>query len=195
MTEIYSQKLKRFAASVNSEIEEQIEQIQQDSLTQKQELLNKTEDRVLNESYTRIQKSVRDIESKYRRIFALREQELNTETLKYRNELVKKIFEAVESKIIEFTQSEKYEGFLIKQLEKENVKDAVIKISDRDMKFRESLEKASGCTVEADSDIELGGIALFFEKKGIVIDKTFDNALEEHKQSFSSRYSFKKTDN
>lgn len=195
MTEIYSQKLERFAASVNSEIEEQIEKIQQDSLTQKQELLKKTEDRVLNESYARIQKAVRDIESKYRRISALREQELNTETLKYRNELVKKIFEAVETKIIEFTQSEKYEGFLIKQLENENTEGAVVKISERDMKFRESLEKTSGCTVEADSDIELGGITLLFEKKGIVIDKTFDNALEEHRQSFSSKYSFKKTDN
>ncbi len=195
MTEIHDRKLKRFKASVNAEIEGQIEQIEQQALEEKAQILKAAEDRILNDSYIRIQKAVKEIEGKYRRMTALHEQELRTEVLKHRNTLVKMIFAFVEQRINGFVNSQEYEKFLVKQIENENTQGAVIKVSEKDLKYKQTLEKASGCKVEADDDIVLGGIALFFEEKGIIIDKTFDNALDEQKQTFSSRYSFRTSEN
>ncbi len=191
MTEIHSKKLRRFAASVNFEIEEQIEQIKENAEIEKEELLKNTEERVLQESFIRIQKAVKDIEYKYRRAEALQEYEYNIEVLKHRSVLIKMIFAFVEQKIIGFVQSEGYGDFLIKQLENEDLSGAVIKVSEKDMKYAQALEKASGCSVEADEDIVFGGIALYYEEKGIINDKSFDTALNEQMQSFSSKFSFK----
>ena len=190
MTEIHSKKLRRFAASVNYEIEEKREQIQQQAEIEKEELLKKTEERVLQESYVRIQKAVKDIENKYRRAEAFQEQELHVEVLKHRNVLIKMIFMFVEQKISQLVQSEEYEKFLIGQTENEDLNGAVIKVCERDMVYAQAIEKASGCKVEVDEDISLGGILICYNEKGIVNNKSFDNAFEEQQQTFSSKFSF-----
>ncbi len=190
MTEIHSKKLRRFAASVNYEIEEKIEKIKQEAEAEKEVLLQETEDRVLQESYVRIQQAVKDIEYKYRRAEQLQKYEHNVEVLKHRGVLIKMIFAFVEQKINNFTQSESYGDFLVNQLAKEDLNGAVIKVSERDMKYSEALEKASGCKVEADNDIQLGGVCLYYYEKGIVVDKSFDTAFAEHQQTFTSDFTF-----
>lgn len=191
MSDIFNEKLMRFASSVNSEIDEKIEQIKQQAEAERTVYFQKTEDRVLLECYEKIQKAVRDIESKYRSVAALCEQESYAQVLKSRKALVDKIFDNVKERIIEFTASDKYISYLKKQLENENLTGAVIKISPRDAKYKTALADFSGCTVEEDSDIRLGSLIIFYEDKGIINDKTFDNALEEQKRSFTSKYNFK----
>ncbi|MGN0612675.1 MAG: V-type ATP synthase subunit E [Porcipelethomonas sp.] len=191
MTENQAEKLARFASSVDFEVEEKIKKIRQDSLSEKTKLLKQTEDKALSEAYTRIQRAVRETEGKYRRITALKEQELRTEALKHREALSKKIFEAVEKKLSDFTKSDKYKAFLENQLKNEDVSGAVIKISERDEGYADMLHRLSGCPVETEKDIRLGGIEIFFPDRGIIIDKTLDSAFDEQKNSFTAKHSFK----
>ena len=193
MTDLNSQKLSRFAMSVNSDVNEQIIKIRRESAEEKEAILKAVEEKVLYECYNKIQKAVRRIEGKYRRESALEEQELRTEVLQCRSGLIKKMFDAVEEKIINFVNSDKYEEFLLKQIKSEDIENAIIKISEKDEKYIKTLSEHSGCVVQTDSAIVLGGVMLLFEDKGIIIDKTFDNALEEHKQNFFLNYSFKNT--
>lgn len=195
MPDMNSLKLSRFAMSVNADINEQINQIKRETSEEKDNILKAVEEKVLYECYEKIQKNKRKVEGRHRRADALKEQEMRTELLMQRKNYVEKIFDAVVEKINNFVNSEKYESYLINQLKDINLEGAVIKVSENDGKFIEKLSKSADCPVQTDENIKLGGIAVYFEEKGIIIDKTFDNALEEQKQNFYTNYSFKSSDN
>lgn len=192
MDEKQAEKLDRFVNSVNNEVDEKINKIISEAESQKILQIEKTEDEALLNAYNKIQKSVRDIESKYRRMLALRQQQLKTDSLRQRENLAQKVFESVKKQICEFTASEKYKSYLINLIKHENINaDSVIMISEKDLKYRNVLHDISGCKVETDPDILMGGISIVDLKNGIVNDKTFDSALEEQQKNFSSRYKFK----
>ena len=191
MIENQAEKLSRFASSVNLEVNEKIQLIEKQALDEKYELLEKTENKALEEAYVKIQKAVRETEGKYRRNIALKEQKLRTDVLKHRDELSQKIFKSVEEKIIDFTNSDKYSIFLRKQLENEDLKEAVVKLSEKDMKkYSQIIADISKNPPEIDNDIQLGGVLIVYNDRGIIIDKTIDSFFEERKNSFSSEYKF-----
>lgn len=191
MIENQAEKLSRFASSVNLEVDEKIQLIEKQALDEKSELLEKVENNALEEAYVKIQKAVRETEGKYRRNIALKEQKLRTDVLKHREELSQKIFKSVEEKIINFTNSDKYPVFLKNQLENEDLKEAVVKLSEKDMKkYSNVIADISKTPPEIDKDIQLGGLLIVYNDRGIIIDKTLDSLFEERKNSFSSEYKF-----
>ncbi len=180
--------LSRFEKSVNTDVNAQIFKMTRDATEEKERFLKTVEERTLYDCYQTIQKAVRKTESNYRRLGALRQHQINTDLLKHRDSLVTRIFDAIKNRIEEFVNSDEYDDFLLKQLKNENTNDAVIRVSEADSK-REVLKK-TGCEVVVDNDIVLGGIALFYEDRGIIIDKTFDTALQQQKQDFYINYRF-----
>jgi vacuolar-type H+-ATPase subunit E/Vma4 len=59
----------------------------------------------------------------------------------------------------------------------------------QDMVWKDALEKACPCTVEAEPNIRLGGF-LAENGAGLLVDETFDSALEERKDWFYSSSGF-----
>ena len=131
MNEIQAEKLDRFVNSVNNEVDEKINKIISEAEIQKSHQVKKTEDEELLNAYNKIQRSVRDIESKYRRMLALKQQQLKTDSLMQRENLAQKIFDAVSKLICEFTVSEKYENYLLK----------TIKINNRYYSYRNLISR------------------------------------------------------
>ena len=172
MNEIQAEKLDRFVNSVNNEVDEKINKIISEAEIQKSHQVKKTEDEELLNAYNKIQRSVRDIESKYRRMLALKQQQLKTDSLMQRENLAQKIF-------INLVKNEKInENF-------------IIMISEKDLKYSNVLQDISGCKVETDPDIVMGGISIVDTENGIAVDKTFDSAIKEQRKQFSSRYKFR----
>ncbi len=192
MDELQTEKLDKFVNSVNNEVDEKISKIISEAELQKKIQIQKTEDEALLNAYNKIQKSVREIESKYRRMLALKQQQLKSDSLRQREVLAESIFESVKKQICLFTDSEKYQNYLISLVKNEDVrKNSVIMISEKDMKYSEILNNMFKCKVELDTEIEIGGITIVDNDNGIVIDKTLDSAFEEQRKSFSSRYKFR----
>lgn len=192
MDEIQARKLERFTESVNTEVEEHISKIIDEANELSSKRLEKTEDNALLDAYNKIQKSVRDTEAKYRRMYALEEQKFRMDALRHREELSNKIFSDIEKKLSEFTSSEKYGDYLFRIAEVEKLSGGgEIAVSPRDKAYGEKLGEKYGFEVRLDESIELGGLMIINKEQGIIIDKTFDSALEEQKKAFSSRYSFK----
>lgn len=192
MNEIQAEKLDRFVNSVNNEVDEKINKIISEAEIQKSHQVKKTEDEELLNAYNKIQRSIRDIESKYRRMLALKQQQLKTDSLMQRENLAQKIFDAVSKRIYEFTVSEKYENYLINLVKNEKInKNFIIMISEKDLKYSNVLQDISGCKVETDPDIVMGGISIVDTENGIAVDKTFDSAIKEQRKQFSSRYKFR----
>lgn len=191
MIENQPEKLNRFASSVNTEVDEKIQLMEKQALEEKAEMLENTENKILEEVFLKIQKAVRDIEGKYRRNIALKEQELRTDILKHRESLSNKIFDAVKDKIISFTDSDKYEAFLEKILKNEDLTDAEIRLSQKDMeKYSKIIQNKTGCHAKYDNDIRLGGVQIVYKSKNIIIDKTLDSLFDEQKERFYSEYHF-----
>lgn len=192
MDEVQVRKLEKFSESVNSEVEEHISKILGEANELSGKKLEKAEDDALLDAYNRIQKSVRDTEAKYRRMYALEEQKFRMDALRHREELSNRIFSDIEKKLAEFTSSEKYGEYLFTIAGEENLSGSgEIAVSPRDKAFGEKLGEKYGCEVKLDDSIELGGLMIIDKEQGMIIDKTFDSALEEQKKAFSSRYSFK----
>lgn len=192
MDEVQVRKLEKFSESVNSEVEEHISKILGEANELSGKELEKAEDDALLDAYNKIQKSVRDTEAKYRRMYALEEQKFRMDALRHREELSNRIFSDIEKKLAEFTSSEKYGEYLFTIAGEENLSGSgEIAVSPRDKAFGEKLGEKYGCEVKLDDSIELGGLMIIDKEQGMIIDKTFDSALEEQKKAFSSRYSFK----
>ncbi len=192
MDDIQARKLEKFNESVNMEVGEHIGEIMDEANRLSKKKLEKAEDDALLEAYNKIQKAVRDTEAKYRKMYALEEQKYRMDALKYREELSKKIFSGVERRITEFTSSEKYGDYLIDIAECEKLSEtAVVAVSPKDKKYGEKLKAKCGREVRQDESIELGGLMIIDSEQGLIIDKTFDSALEEQKKAFSSRYGFR----
>ncbi|MGN1481071.1 V-type ATP synthase subunit E [Porcipelethomonas sp.] len=193
MDELQAEKLDRFMNSVNMEVDEKINTIIADAQTEKKRRIDKAEDEALMEAYNQIQKAVKETETGYRREFALRQQQLRMNELKYRDTLTDRIFEAVRMKINFFVSSDKYKEYILSLASDNGIdSNSVIMISQKDSDYKEILEQSAGCRVEVDPDIEIGGISIVNTEKGIVIDKTLDSAIEEQRKNFSSKYSFRK---
>ncbi|MDE6103985.1 MAG: hypothetical protein K2F60_05625, partial [Oscillospiraceae bacterium] len=120
MDEIQTEKLDRFVNSVNNEVDEKINKIISETESQKKVQIQKTEDEALLNAYNKIQKSIREIESKYRRILALKHQQLKSDFLRQREGLVESIFESVKKQICLFTASEKYQDYLTNLVKNED---------------------------------------------------------------------------
>jgi len=192
MDEMQSEKLDRFVNSVNAEVDEKISGIISEAEDVKKAKLEKAENEALQNAYNKIQRSVKETEAKYRRMLAMKQQQLRIDSLKHREALAEHIFESVKKKVSDFVVSDKYKNYIISLLNDISTgENSVILISANDEKYIDALKKASGCTVKTDSSIEIGGLSVIDTQKGIVIDKTLDSALEEQRKNFSSRYSFR----
>lgn len=76
--------------------------------------------------------------------------------------------------------SEKYENYLINLVKNEKINENfIIMISEKDLKYSNVLQDISGCKVETDPDIVMGGISIVDTENGIAVDKTFDSAIKD----------------
>lgn len=192
MDDMQIHKLERFNKSVDMEVSEHIDRIIEEAKKQVEIQLEKTESDALTSAFNMIQKSVREIEAKYRRMYALAEQKNRVDALKHREKLSKTIFENVESELKSFTESDRYELYLRNLISEEKLSEnAIIELSQKDQKYADKLKEVSGCDVRIDETIKIGGISIVDPDHGIINDKTLDGSLEDQKKSFSSKYSFR----
>lgn len=192
MDEMQTEKLQRFTESVNIEVEEHITKIINEANEQSRNALKSAEDEALLDAYNKIQKTVKETEAKYSRMYALEEQKMRMDSLRHREELSEKIFSDIEEKLYSFAKTPSYADYLMKIVAEENYsKCAVLSLSPNDSKYSDKLSAKTGCEVRLDDSIKIGGVMIIDAERGVVIDRTFDNALEEQKKSFSSKYSFR----
>ena len=187
------EKLNRFTLAVNEKIDEQIEQILSEAYVERDNILKAVEDTVLQEMYTKIQNQMKEIEINHKRIKSQSLQDNKKEILMHREMLSKRVFDNVEKRIIEFTESPDYLGYLCNLLEgKEITSLMVIRLSERDMKFKDEIAKTMNgeYEFEVDKSIKYGGLSIFNRDLLTIEDKTIDNSLQEEKEQFCYNYSF-----
>ncbi len=192
MAENNAEKLQRFTKSVEADIVKQSEQMKNAAEEEYAEAIKAAKENADREAYEKINKAENAINAKYRREQALEEQKLRREHLLTRQELKESVMENVRKRLLSFMETSEYPSCLLDMLKGEDLKEAVVMLSDRDMKYAPEIKKQFGVEAEKDSSILLGGLSIAYKNSDVMIDKTFDSMMEEQSSLFSSRFSFER---
>ena len=183
--------LRQFIDAVNSEVDSKIGLIEKEAEEKSSELLENAENEALNEAYKKIRSCVTEEKQRNKMTVSKAEQEARIKVLTYRENLVGKIFDSVDDKLLNFTCSDEYPAYLEGLLDGENIgSDTVIYLREEDMKYESVLRRKAGseCSFESDPEIVYGGLSVYDRKSSVLINKTLDNMLDEQKKDFGSNY-------
>lgn len=180
-------KMTMFRNAVNREADREIEELTAKIREQRSAAERIREENAAKEEMAALKTERNSLEAKYRKELSRCEYDVNKGVLAHRKELVEEFFGKIEADIKAFSESEKYEGFLlsrIKKAEKALGDNIVILASVKD---REKVAALTKHEVRADNSILLGGICAMDEKRGLFCDFSLDKALENEKTAFSDK--------
>jgi len=192
MEEINTEKLHRFAAAVNSEIDRQVEEILSDAETKRRTIIEDANARSAETAEKYYSDNIKKVSGKYLKEASKLELDAKKEVLKHREELTDKVFAAVSEKVAGYRKSADYVVH-IKKLIADCSPEAgdTVYLSPDDTKLTDVLKKDfPDVLFETDEHIKLGGASVFSKKGGTIADKTFDAAVSELRRDFAGRNSF-----
>ncbi len=183
-----TQKLHRFKDAVNAEVEEKVNKLISDAQKERDKKLNEARSSVsdrIAEEKLRIDK-----EQGQRLVSEVSAAGLEAQRriLSYRGELADRVFENVKKQLAQFRNGENYGQWLKNAVaaakERYPGEQGVIILAPADEKYAKELKDAFGFECETQPSVLLGGVSVRFENINVVIDCTFDSALEEESKSF-----------
>lgn len=135
------------------------------------------------------EQELKELQSEHAIRLSKAHEETNRKLMAKREELNTLVFQQAEQTLLAFTKQNEYRDYLIKKvcaLKEASYVDAVFYIKEEDQAYAEAMKQAyeKPCTITSDEEIKLGGFRLECEQMGVVVDETFDTALEEQKNWF-----------
>lgn len=183
------EKLQKFIAAVNGEVEMRVGEILAEAENEKKRIISAAEEKGRNEAEKYLDEKKRNSGRDFVREISRAELDAKREVLLYREELTEKLFSDVKGRIEAYRKTDAYLKKLEEMLASSDISgNAEIRLAPEDMKHADKLKKSvpSSVEIKTDSNIRLGGLSVYFRDKGIVIDKTFDLALEEQREEFTA---------
>lgn len=157
------------------------------------ERLEKAKSQALQEAYQFIQAQQGDMNVQATAAMSQTGMEMRKKLISQRDKCSEEIFQAVRRKLEEFSLSGKeYEEYLktvfteVVQNGRFSIKEAIVYISPRDMKYKELFQTVSPelCHIEADDKISIGGFILEEPVRGLLLDETLEEKLNRQKEWF-----------
>lgn len=111
--------------------------------------------------------------------------------LMHRTALVEEFFGKVRERLVSLTETPRYTAYLKGCIEKANdyspiCEGVTIFCRTCDTALVDGLLKEYNCSLKADDGIEIGGILVRYEEKGILTDLTIESALENEREKFTA---------
>ena len=181
--------VRDFVNAITDEVNERREEIEKSSVKFVEGQLKAAEAEILEDVFLEINRKSAEIKASVGKEVSEKASEYRQSVLSHRSALADEVYNKAEKKITEFTKSEKYEEFLINSAKNAVEflgKESVIFVRKDDLSYAEKIEKATGCAVQADDGIVIGGI---MAKRGnIIADDTLDARFEKEKEAFRENY-------
>lgn len=191
-------KASNFLQAINKYAEEQRKEIQKEVDDFRKEELEKAESEVLNDAFQLIQSEMDEMRAKISSELSKKEMEGRKVLFENRKTITNQVFKRAKDKLLEFSKSKKYQGFLKKYTKTLAMvltePGSTLYIRKEDLPFKETIEEDFGrgnCTVETTENIIIGGIYGYNSKMGIVVDESLDSKLEEQYAWFSENSELK----
>ena len=187
------EKLQKFIAAINGEVEMKVGEILSEAENEKKRIISAAEEKGRSEAEKYLDEKKRDAGRDFVREISRAELETKRGVLLHREELTEKLFSDVKKRIEAYRKTDAYGKMLAEILASADIAGNVeIRLASEDMKFADELKRSIKTAVEfkSDSNIKMGGLAVYFKDRGTVLDKTFDLALEEQREKFTASNAF-----
>ncbi len=181
-------KFERFSKAIFDDADKKIKSNIFEAEYKKDAIIKNATEETALKSKEKIERNIKKINSKYKNLISLAVLNSKKELLLKRKELTDGLFQKIEKMLVEFTKSDEYIEFLLKNIdEKYKNNDIVIRLSQRDYKLKEILSEKEGFEkfeFILDESIKIGGVKISFKGKNIVENKTLDLMFEDKKLEF-----------
>lgn len=184
------EKLSRFDTDIMQDVESKRQELLNSVIAEYNEKYDKTETKYITESYYLIQDSLKKIDKEKNEILSKAIMESRKRVLNKRAESIQRIFDLAKEKLRDFTKEERYFESLIKTIEEgivamENGELEII-LNYSDEQYVEPLKEKFACNVRLeDRSIDmLGGCKLINLSRGLFMDASYANKLEQQRESF-----------
>lgn len=187
LNEINRYKMRMFKENVNKQADEEIALLTARIRDQKSAAGKEKEEAAAREAISQLRREQTAFEQRYKRELSRCDYETAKAVRVYRKELIDGFFEEIRNDLKLFAESEKYDNYLKKSVEKAQKtlgEKCVILCAAKDV---EKLKKLCKNEIRADSTIILGGIGALDEEKGLFCDLTLDKALDDESAAFSDK--------
>lgn len=199
MADTTTSKTDKFLKAIEKYAEEQRTRIRDEEEIFKERELEKAEEDGIHEAYVLIQRKMAEIKTNISASLSKQEAESRKKLFVRRLEIMDEIFAKAKAKLQDFTKTKDYTPFImksVKQMSEILSGDVVLYIREADLGLSSEIKKNFGkdCTVETDTQIQIGGIIGKSFSMGLIADESLDTKLEEQRDWFCSHSQLRVTE-
>lgn len=178
-----------FKAEINEVSKREIVNIQQEIEDIRVRTVSEMETEAKREADSLLDSELRELMSEHKIACSKIAENQNQKLMKEREALVEQVFAKAKDKLEAFSKTTAYETSLVNKLSAISQKGfvpAIVYVREADKAILPTLLKAYGSDCEGCVDplLMLGGFRLECSEKGIIVDESFDSALEDAKTWF-----------
>lgn len=182
-------KESKFLDAINRYAEKQKAQINQEIEDYKNSKIEQATEQGLKDAYDLIRDDISKQKAAIVNDTARRELEMRNNLFSQRESIIKKVFEEAREKLIAFTESDAYSGY-IEDSAKEIAalfgnEPCKVSIAPKDEALGDIIKKhLPNAVIKTDNHIAIGGIKAYCESRGVMADDTLDAGLDEQREWF-----------
>lgn len=191
MPQTIDEKVRLFQKAIMEKASAERDQILRETEAFTKREMDRAKDRQLETMYRDIQAQISEMDLEASRAVAREARTLKQGLYLWREQYLAELLVEVRARLVKFTQSSAYEPFLLEKLRAlaqayPPAATAVLEARSQDVPFIKANNGLyGGCEVRAnDGEIQIGGLRMADEARGIAADETLDNALEQQRVWF-----------
>ncbi len=181
----YDNKFNEFSQIVLREASEEKQRILADIKRQITESNKKIKDEILKKSEQNLKLETEKVVYEKNKKLSKLAIEAKKEVIQKREELLLQMYNTLEQRLMEFTNSDKYNDWIISKITEAqsqlNTKDITIYISKKDENL---ISQRLKLKTLLDNEIRIGGCKVICEQKKVLIDNTLEKKLNEVFENF-----------
>lgn len=190
MADIQEDKLELFEQEIMQRAQAQRDAILKETEQMKRDALGQEENRLLEESFRRIQSQIDEIKTENVKEISRETLALKKALFKQREQYLSQMIAEARVELGSFAKSERYEAYFLGKIKELaafwKLEGSTIKVRPEDAAYASRIREIYGdCTVEADAGaVSLGGAVLVNRERGVEVDLSLDAALAGQREWF-----------
>ena len=185
---LYNDKITQFEEKINSAADAEAEALLSEAKARAEKAISGADEEYLEKSYHVVSGETKNIKVRMDHMVSQKSFEASREVFAHRNKLVDDFFDGVAAKLLEYAKTDDYRKNLADILKDVNAQHAFTSNSKAYVRAEDvdTVKKLyPALQVEADKNIKLGGVTVYYSEDKIYIDRTFDNTFSEQKTAFA----------
>lgn len=184
----YDRKLEEFSNIVLREASEEKQKILTDVRLKISEASKKTKEDIIKKCESNLKLETEKTVRIKNETVSKKAVEIRKTIIEKRECFVEQMHNSLTKRLIEFTKSDEYIDWLLKQIEDAKIqlsdKNVVVYIAESDKGILNTIANKSNLVVKIDNQISIGGCKVVSEVKKMLVDNTFTKRMEDAFSSF-----------